>query len=147
MKKLIMLSAFFTAFAVVKVEAGTNYQLKSEWIHTSTLNISATALNPTDGKGLVLSVFFSTSGCTEFVDFRDTNTANTTSPLLARRFNVAGSTAGTNIGGYSNTATGCNGEYSFDTPIPFANGLSINASASTINSVGVSWYQNPADKK
>ena len=145
MKKLLVLFAFLTLTFVVKAqEANAEAQVNLDVAYIKTSTADATASKPATGKGYVLGVSFSTGTCTDAVEIRDfsSGVAQSSGPLLAKVFNVLGSTAAGAFA-YDAGQTGCNGIISFPVPIPFYRGLNLITTGTTQQNGAerVIWYQ------
>lgn len=114
-KKLVLASLILVLGAVSSHAAGTFRGPKGK----KQVNASATAVLACPGVGVVYSVVVGTGAVTDFVVLRDSNTANTSStPTIT----VAPRTA---------TET----QVTFDPPIIFTNGISVNAPAALLHSL------------
>lgn len=110
MNKKLILASLILAFGVVSAEAaGTFRGPKGK----KQINASATAVLACPGVGIVYSVVVGTGATTDFVTLRDTNTANTTSAVTAA----------------IPAATAFQTQVTFDPPVVFTNGISVNAPA------------------
>lgn len=101
-----------------------------EWNEASiaSATVSATAMNPFDGKGLIDGVILATAGTSgAFVELRDTVTANTSYAGVFGPFAVVYFATNTLVAG-----SGAAGNvHLFARPIRVLNGLSVNSSACT----------------
>ncbi len=153
MNKYITLAALFLLMSVGKAAAYVNVSFtpkEMDSIHVSTNNMSSSALlaNYVGGaqpagttfKGWVTGVRFSTGTCGDQIVLRDTNTANTSSSILATLYNVGGGTSPAVVPSGAQT---CSGEQLLATPIPFVNGLSWNSNSATYNSLELFWIRKP----
>lgn len=115
MKKLLLAASLLVmgqaAFAASGVRGAKAYKV---------INVSASASGAclASGGGALYSVLASTGATSDYVVIRDSNTANTTSAEFMR--------VGLNTTSYT--------QVSFDPPVQFRNGISVNAPA-TIQAV------------
>lgn len=154
MKIKIMLVALFTLLVGVKVaRAESQFMLDPNYIKSSTVTTTAKAiaartatatLAEPANRGWVIGVQWSTGTCGDWIELRDSLTADTTGTLIVKAYNVIGSTQG--APSTDSGKTGCQGQVIFPIPLPFSQGLSARGLADYLggaSSQKVLWYRKP----